>query len=349
MTVASDPGISLEHCPDAILICGPDEPENTWLDHRKNGITGSDVAALIGADPRRGPLRVFNEKRGKYRQHISTQLDHAARRGKALEPLIGEIFSEETGYPLLPTPGLIANRNEPWIRGTPDYITIVPHLKKPAVVECKSRNSVSGMHEGWTSDEPPDGPTIQTCWYMLTGGWQYGFIAGLVDDKFHWFALERDEEFLQNLLTVAKRFYYEHLLPGIPPPPDALEGTTEMLNHLWEIKPGAVKVIPLEEGMALKLERQRLKAKIAELDKQLALVENRMKVITGDAEHVCAPDGTPLWSWKADGNFAHARFTREMPETAEEYRTKLTIDLDLIKTKEPKLYQTFRSRVLRVS
>jgi predicted phage-related endonuclease len=36
--------------PSAILLATADQPEDQWLDARRTGIGGSDVAALLGMD-----------------------------------------------------------------------------------------------------------------------------------------------------------------------------------------------------------------------------------------------------------------------------------------------------------
>jgi putative phage-type endonuclease len=345
MTVLSDLEITLPHFPDAILVGPPNTPEEEWLAWRKGGVCGSDVAALIGADQRRDALQVFVEKTTDWKRPVDAKLDRAARRGKKLESLIAEIFGEETGYPVLGPPGLLQHKKFPWARATLDGTVLDPHC---AVLECKSRNWRSGLAEGWRGKEPPDGPTIQACWYMLVTGLRRAYVAGLVDDDFHSFVIERDDEFLRHLTIVAERFYREHLLTGRPPKPSGQKSTVELLSHLWDIKPGTIKVFDPDEVLEIRTERRALQEEIKKKEEEVNKLTSQLKMLLGDAEEATGPDGTTLFSWKAEGNFAQARFCKELPHTAAEYMTtKTVLDVERIKTEEPALYAAYRARVFR--
>lgn len=343
--VIDDPGIHLPHFPDGFVIAPPGIPEDEWHKLRELAVCGSEIATLLEENRFGGALQLFHEKRGEYTRPRNRRLETAARRGKRLESLVAEIFAEETGYPVLGTPGTLAHIDEPWMRVNLDNIVLDPD---PAVLECKTRTWRSARSENWNGEDPPDGPTLQACWGMKITGWQRGYVAGLIDDEFKWFRIERDEEFLDHLAKIARRFYYNHLLPGIPPPVDGLESTAQMLGHLWDVKPGMVKIADPDEVNPLRAQRRIIKKRIKEEEEELRKVEGRMKVIAGDAETIQAPDGTELFRWPSDGNFSEARFATELPETAREYTKQVdAIDLKAIKTKEPALYAKYRGRVLR--
>lgn len=343
--VITDPGTCLPHFPNATVIAPPDLPEDAWKELRNTGIGGSDILSLLRMDRRRGPLKLFLEKRGQYTPARDKQLDVAARRGKRLEPLVAELYAEETGHLVVGNPGTLAHIGEPWMRANLDFMVFDPD---PAILECKTRTWRSAKSEDWDGDEPPDGPTVQACWYLLVTGWKRAYIAGLIDNELVHFKIDRDEELLSHLATVARDFYYNHLLPGIPPPPDGLASTNDMLACLWNVKPGAVKVVDPAEVQPLLTERRTAKDKIKKLEEDINRIEAELKLMHGDAEALVAPNGDKLCSWAKSGNFAHAKMRKELPETAAAYTRPIdTIDVERIKTEDPALYALYRARVFK--
>src|ERR1700738_1257307 len=66
-----------------------------WAEARKELITASDVAAILGLDKGRQPLSVWMEKRGL----IEPSPDDPARKaGRKLERAVVEWYADETGY-----------------------------------------------------------------------------------------------------------------------------------------------------------------------------------------------------------------------------------------------------------
>lgn len=343
--VIADPGPCLPHFPDGTVIAPPGLPENQWLQLRREGVGGSDIAALLGLDKHKGALELYLEKRGEYTRPHNPDLHRAGRRGKRLEPLVAEFFSEETGHLTVGTPGTLAHRREPWMRVNLDFMVFDP---APAVLECKTRTWRSGKAEDWTGSEPPDSPTVQACWGMAVTGWRRAYVAGLVDDDFHWWVIERDDELIGHLIQAARRFWFDHVLRGRPPAPDGLDSTKELLAHLWDVKPGSVKIFDPGEVQPQLHERHHLQQQIKQLKKRINEIEGGLRMMLGDAEIAQAPNGDPLFSCKPNGTFAHARFREELPETAKAYtRQADVLDIDRLKTEDPNLYTAYRSRVFR--
>jgi len=65
-----------------------------WLNWRKGIITGTDASVIIGSNPFKSPLDLYEEKLGL----VSQQSDNAAmKRGRDLEPIARQIAIEEIG------------------------------------------------------------------------------------------------------------------------------------------------------------------------------------------------------------------------------------------------------------
>lgn len=344
--------MSEQIAPSARLAAPAGVPREEWLALRKKGIGGSDVAAILGLDPNRGPLHVYLDKRGELAERRDARLERAARRGRLLEQLVADLFAEETGHTVTNSPGTFQNVARPWMLANVDFLVAYPSSDGVAgPLECKTRTWRSARREDWGGLEPPDGPALQAHWYMAVTGYRRAWVAALVDDDFVWFCLERDEELIGHLVQIVGEFWHEHVLAGVEPDPGDLESTGELLAHIRDIRPGAVKLVTdpgeLADLDGLLAERARLKAQIAEAQRELVAVENRLKAALGDAEAAIAP-GRELYSWRRDGAFSVKRFREAMPRLAAQYSHMVrAVDRERLAKERPDVYRRFRARVLR--
>ncbi|WP_084963307.1 YqaJ viral recombinase family protein [Thermoactinospora rubra] len=340
--------------PTARLLAPSGLSRDEWLKVRRQGIGGSDVAAILGMDRRRGPLEVYLDKRGELEQQRDVQLERSARRGDRLEGLVAEFFGEETGRWVVDSPGTLQHAERPYMLANPDRFSFLADgddLSDPAVLECKTRTWRSARREDWHGEEPPDGPALQAYWYCAVTGYTKAHVAGLVDDDFIYFELAHDAELIDHLVKVVSDFWHNHVVAGVPPEPGDLESTGELLNHLWDVSADSVKLFtPEEVAEADKLlaRREEIIRERKKLKRELGAVENKLKARLGDAEIALAP-GRELYSWRRNGNFAPKRFREAHPDLAAAHRRQVdALDIEAIKTHHPDEYRAHRARVLRV-
>ncbi|GAB2714811.1 YqaJ viral recombinase family protein [Streptomyces bullii] len=345
------PTAAVPATPTARLLLSAGAPEDVWRAVRQGGVGGSDVAAILGMDGHGGALRVWLEKTGQARAERNARLERSARRGHALEGLIAEFFAEETGLTVLDSPGTLQHVDHPHWIANPDRLTVAPDDQardELGVLECKSRNWRSARAEGWNGDEAPDGPAIQAHWYLTVTGYRFAYVAGLIDDDLTWFRLERDDELCAMLADAVDRFWHDHVQAGIPPKPDGSEATTELLARLWDARAEATVEVDPVETMLIKQRRRELREQISDLADELTEIENRMRQLAGDAE-VATIGGREAYSWRQNGQFAHARFREAEPELAAQYtRLVPTVDTERLADEKPQIYRKYRARVLRV-
>ncbi|MFJ4365127.1 YqaJ viral recombinase family protein [Streptomyces chartreusis] len=337
--------------PTARLLLPAGAPEAVWRGARQLGIGGSDVAAILGMDSHGGALRVWLEKTGQARPERDARLARSARRGHALEGLVAEFFAEESGLTVLASPGTLQHVDHPHWIANPDRLTAAPDGQardELGVLECKTRTWRSARVENWRGDEAPDGPALQAHWYMTVTGYQFAYVAGLIDDDLEFFRLERDEELSGLLADAVDRFWHDHVVTGLPPKPDGSEATTELLARLWDAREEASVEVDPVDTMLLKQRRRELREHITELDDELTEIENHMRQLAGDAE-VATIGGKPAFTWRQNGQFAHARFRAAEPELAAAYtRLVPAVDTKRLEAERPETYRKYRARVLRV-
>lgn len=99
-----------------VVSIGTSMPDE-WHENRRRGIGSSDAAACCGIDPHRTPLHVWADKRGLWKQPDNP----AMRRGRLLEPIVAQMYEEETGDGLIdPNGKTIAHPMHPWKLATVD-------------------------------------------------------------------------------------------------------------------------------------------------------------------------------------------------------------------------------------
>ena len=90
-------GLNLNYTAD-VLVSTEDMQEETWLQYRRNGIGGSDAAAVIGLSPYKTARDVYFEKLGREPEDNNTSGWVAMEVGKRLEDLVAAIFAKKTGF-----------------------------------------------------------------------------------------------------------------------------------------------------------------------------------------------------------------------------------------------------------
>ena len=84
-------GLNLNYTAD-VLVSTEDMQEETWLQYRRNGIGGSDAAAVIGLSPYKTARDVYFEKLGREPEDNNTSGWVAMEVGKRLEDLVAGCF-----------------------------------------------------------------------------------------------------------------------------------------------------------------------------------------------------------------------------------------------------------------
>ncbi|WP_228994766.1 YqaJ viral recombinase family protein [Streptomyces sp. DH8] len=334
----------LADAPTARLLLPAGASHDEWLAVRREGIGGSDVAGILGLGGKyTGPRHVFEEKHGR-----PTFTDsEPAEIGREIEGFIAHLFSKRSGVATAEAPGTLVHVDRPWMRVNVDRYTFERPGPASGCLECKNRSEYQA--DQWEDGAVPDAPAIQCHWGMAVGGWDHGYVAALVGgNKLRWLRLERDEEMVEYLVDYCGKWFERHVVEGIEPPADGLEATTNLLAKLWSVKAETIAEIDVAKAKELRAKRADLKAKKESYEEHIRLVENEMRLLTGENE-IAKADGKPAWSWKANGAFAAKQFTEAEPELAAQYTHMApALDVERLKAEQPEKYAAFRARVLRV-
>ncbi len=276
-------------------------PREQWLQARRELVTASDVAAIIGEDPRRGALAVYAAKVGD----VETAETVAMRRGRRFEAAIADDYADQTGRPVssLGEYEITRHPDIPWLGATLDRLTggspSTPGPSGETVLESRMGRVVGtvplqikmaiGSAREW-KDEPPLHYVVQVQTEMACYGAAWGALAALVGPgPLAAVDLVRDDAFFAALVPQLERFRW-HVEKRIPPPADATPGTSKAIRLLWAGEDGAT--LPLgDEELALVTSWEQAKARVAAAKETSDLIENQLRARLQTASFGALPDG----------------------------------------------------------
>lgn len=203
------------------------ENHEEWLKNREKGIGGSDASAIIGMNPYKTNIELFEEKTGRRIPEDISEKSYV-KYGTAMEPLIREQFSID--YPeytvLYHENRILRSVAYPFLQASLDG-ELVDQAGRHGILEIKTTNILQSMqYEKW-KDRIPDNYYIQVLHYLLVTGYDFVVLrahlrSNLGNDRRttvkHYF-IERSEveQDLKMLLREECRFW-EYVESGRKPP-----------------------------------------------------------------------------------------------------------------------------------
>ncbi len=280
-----------------------------WLTWRKQGIGGSDAAAIAGLCRWKSPVAVYLEKIGEIEPE---EAGEPAYWGQILEDIVAREFSVRTGLK-------VQRRNA--ILQHPDYPFMIANLDRliidetRGILECKTTSE--WMKDEWDG-KIPDQYMIQLQHYLAVTGLSYGYIAVLIGgNKFQYQMIERDEEII-NYLTKIEADFWELVKSHTPPEMDGSQASSDLLKKLYpEGKPSETP-LPLE---AKDLIGQYQEAKEFEKKWSLAKDEagNKLKAMLEEHEVGIIGDMEVRWKTVKTSKFDSKAFKQDHQDLYEKY------------------------------
>jgi len=278
--------------------------------HKRLG--SADIAALIGLEGAFGsPYSVWHAKT----HETSVEENDAMRWGKRLEPLILEEYSlHESAGLILNTQAHHTYAGWPVASATLDAVAIVGD--KPVAVEAKTTRDF-----GWS--EVPASYQAQVQWQMGISGLTEAHVAVLFKPvtRFEVFSIPFDPKTFAGMLKLAREFWNNHVLTGIPPEADGHPATTEALKY-YDATDEAVEIDHLADAIK---ERSQLALSIKALEERKAEIDNRIKATLGECSTGLIGGKIAVkWSQRTSSRFDQKRFAAEHADLAAKYKVSST-------------------------
>lgn len=270
-----------------------DMSREDWLKARKNGLGGSDMAAVLGMNEYKGPYAVWAEKRSDVIEETDNE---AMRVGRDLESYVAERFCEASGKKVRRVNAIITNDDYPHIQINIDREVV----GEDAILECKTANAYGQKK---FSDGIPDYYYVQCVTYMGVYEKSRCYLAVLIMGiGFKCFLLTTHEddvcpEWCEKMVYVdggefdAVKYraaeFWKYVESGEEPPVDATPGTSQAISEMYpaSVEDKTIDAFPIKFNLKA---RMALKAQIDDLTKELNEQDNYIKNYLKDAERaVC--------------------------------------------------------------
>lgn len=284
-----------------------------WLAVRRTGITGTDIAAIMGQSTYASPLSVYLDK---VDQPGPDKGNEAMWLGTELEDPIAKLWQKRTGAKIKKVNAVLQHPKYPWMLGNLDRHIIMP---REGILEVKLVGP--GNIRKWEGGVIPPNFYCQVMWYMAVTGLPYAMIVGLLGGvELVERPLEYDKDVGEALIETAHNFWHNNVLLGVPPAIDGSEATTDAINRMFASRQPVMIQVPEAYGWI----------------QQYHLADENVK----------------LWEGRLDEAKNNIRFLMGNAETGTcgEYRitckgqTRTTVDATRLKAELPHIYEQYSKK-----
>lgn len=288
-----------------------------WLAAKKAPatISASEAAAALGVHPHQGPWSLWRAKRGE-----GSEPEDAAvtTRGNRWEPAVLAEYEDAAGVRVV-KPGalvgrpdhlvILASREHPWLRESPDAFAIDPHGLALGHVEAKT-----AMHrDAWSPERGvvierwaegaealvPPHYAVQGYVQLAVSGLPWNDLCALVLDggwlAVRWVRLLRDEETQGQLVEALAAWRARHLVGGEAPDVDGSRACNRFLARVFQARPARVatadEAAKIRELARLRAEMKAAEARVDALSNELTAAAEGARLLLSDAKG--APYGQP--------------------------------------------------------
>jgi len=281
-----------------------------WLEERRKGIGGSDVAAIMGLSPWKTAYQVYREKRKEVEDWGGNSLTDW---GKRMEPAIRQWYSDETGRDVRLPDKIMHHPQHPFMLASLDGFT-----DDGRVVEIKTARSGKDWGEPGTN-QIPDYYAVQVHHYMTITGFQVADIpVSIAGSSPSLYIVEADKEISEMIIEACAKFW-ERVQSGNPPDPVTY---ADAVARFGKIKSDG-SIIATTELIEAIAGLKQIRAQIKELEEHEEAWKARIIIALGEqADTLIDSAGQTLVTYKlANGRklFDSKSLEKEMPEVYQKY------------------------------
>lgn len=192
-----------------------------WLEYRRHGIGGSDVASLMGISPFRTARDLYFDKLNIAAVETDDSNWVALEMGHLLEDLVAKIFQHKTGFEIYQIKKMFYHPVYTFMLADLDYIVNLPNGSK-AIIEIKTTNY--NARDKWWKDGKevvPDYYETQGRHYMAVMDIDQVFFCclyGKTEDEVIIREVKRDLDYEDEMIFLEQEFWENHVQAKIPPP-----------------------------------------------------------------------------------------------------------------------------------
>lgn len=302
-----------------LIRCGSDEE---WRARRREGIGGSDVAAIMGLSPYRAPYEVWAEKVGLADGPDLSQVE-AVRWGNILEQPIVDRYAElHPERHVERVNAMCRSLARPWAQASLDAQVRDPELGW-GVLEIKT----AGLRreDDWDGGVPLYYLT-QVTHYLAVTGRPFADVAVLIGgQEYREFRVVRDAEDVAAVTRAVDAFWHGHVEARVPPECEGYGREAQALlaahaSPREELEGALSDDVP--ELVAWLRAKEEADASKRALDRAADALKSRI----GNAAGIECELGRVKWVRTERTSFDSKAFRAEHPEDFEKYSVKKAAD-----------------------
>ena len=286
-----------------------------WLKHRRGGIGGSDIAAILGENPWRSPIDVWLEKTGRVEDQDPTE---RMVWGTRAEDMIAGGYAADYVKVVRRVNAILCHKDHPHHRANLDRLIIDP-TRGNGVLEVK--NVGAWGEKAWADDNVPPHYMLQLQWYLHVTGLSWGVFAALIGgNKLIVRETQYDPELAAIMVQAAADFWQCVTDDTMPP---AVSGDSEAVASIYPESNGDTTLLSVD---ASALVRQYIECKeaIATLEQSLDGIKARIQQEMGSAEIGLADGYRVSWKSQTRATIDTKRLKAERSDIADEYSRETT-------------------------
>lgn len=297
------------------------------LSKRKEGIGGSDVAAICGLSKRKTPLDIYMDKLGLSEPSEENRFTYF---GNVLEPIIRAEYEKKTGNLVSISTEQLNSRIYPWMISNIDGYLNCQGFDYNILTEFKTADAHTLNQWGEEgTDQIPDEYLFQCAHYAIVCSAERVDLAVLIGgNDFRIYTYNRNEKLENKIIKVEERFWHDHVLAKVPPEPV----NSDDLLKLW---PDSVsKQVVADSNILQKAyELSRLKQEISNLSKTEDAIKYEIQSFMKDSDTLVDENFNKLITYKS--------------------QTSKRVDITALREKHPDICKDFlkesSSRVFRLN
>jgi putative phage-type endonuclease len=260
---------------------------------RSEGVTASEMAAIVGLSPYATALDVYLEKLGLVEPKEDSE---AMYWGRVLEPHLLDRYANDFGVEL-EFPGTTKHGRHPRIIGTPDAIV----RGERRGVEAKAHGFFQRREFGEVhTDSVPDRHIIQCAVYMAVFDCErWDLVTLLGGQDFRVYHLYRDRDLEENLISIGEAFWRDHVEALAPPDPTDADRRARALLARFPAHDNSL-VDAEAEAIRWAEELRDVRSHLAALTDVKDELEGNLKERIGAHGGISGPDFTITWKRTKD-------------------------------------------------
>lgn len=251
-----------------------------WLVYRRQGIGGSDAAAIMGVSPFCTKRDLYYDKTGIRPAADEEESNWVAKEvGHRLEDLVAEIFSKKTGLEVFPIRKMFRHPLYSFMLADVDFFIRFPDGSL-GILECKTTNY--NCQNKWENNGIPLNYEYQGRHYMSVMNINRVYFACLYGNNENEFIIrhmERDLDIEQDLIEEEKYFWEENVLARSEPEyTESADLILESIRKHYGPADKDAEMVKLNRRYLVSLNQYlELKEEKASLEREIKKIEEKMK------------------------------------------------------------------------